>query len=47
MTTLARVVLAALVLISAGCSSMGGNTSSSGDPLNRAQSSLYLSSGRL
>lgn len=42
MITLLRVAIAALVLISAGCSSMDGNTSSSGDPSSKAQSSLYL-----
>ncbi|MGH8832974.1 MAG: hypothetical protein ACREXV_18090 [Polaromonas sp.] len=38
---LARVAIVALVLISAGCASMGGSTSSSGDMSSGAQKSLH------
>ena len=41
MTQFARVAIAALILISAGCAPMGANTSSSGDSAGGADSSIY------
>lgn len=41
MTKLAYVAVTALILMAAGCTSMGETTSSSGDSTNLSQSPLY------
>ena len=45
MIKLARVGIAVLVLIFAGCASMGGSTSASGDASHWTQESRFFKSG--